>query len=154
MRFTLDANILVYAADGAEPVRRAAADEIINRAIPGDCVLTPQSLAEFFQAVTRKQIIPRVAAASQVRRWMGLFTLSHGADASALRVALQAAEAGRFQFYDALFLATARQAGCTAAISEDMADGAELDGVRIIAAFAPDGRISPGAEALLPAAAG
>lgn len=83
---------------------------------------------------------------------MGLFTVSHGADASALRVALHAAEAGRFQFHDVLLLATARQAGCTAAISEDMIDGADLNGLRIVGALAPDGRISPGAEALLPAA--
>jgi len=67
-------------------------------------------------------------------------------------VALQAAEAGRFQFYDALLLATARPAGCGVVISEEMADGAELDGLRVVGAFAPDGHISPGAEALLPAA--
>jgi predicted nucleic acid-binding protein len=80
------------------------------------------------------------------------FTLSHGADASALRVALQAAEAGRFKFYDALLLATARGAGCSVVISGDMADGAEPEGGRVIAAFAPDGRMSPDAEALLPVA--
>jgi hypothetical protein len=34
-----------------------------------------------------------------------------------------------------------------------MADGAELDSVRVVAAFAPDDRISPAAEALLPVAA-
>ena len=149
VRFTLDTNILVYATDGNEPVRRDLADGIIDRAMLLDCVLTPQSLAEFYQAVTRKRIIPRSVAADQVRRWLGLFPLTVGAGESALRSALQGSGSGRFQFYDALLLATAREAGCAAIISEDMANGAELDGIRVVAAFGPDGTVSAGTEALL-----
>ena len=153
MRFTLDSNILVYTADGRDPTRQETALLIMSRASLSECVLVPQALSEFFYAVTRKAIMPRSVAADQVRDWLRLFPITPGASADALQSALDPAVTGRFQFYDALLLATARAAGCGVVISEDMADGAELDGLRIIAAFAPDGRISPGAEALLPAAA-
>ena len=36
---------------------------------------------------------------------------------------------GGFGPFDALLLATARQAGCSIALSEDMHDGAKLDGI-------------------------
>jgi predicted nucleic acid-binding protein len=47
-RFTLDSNILVYAADGRDPARRLSAIGIVEAAAPLDCVLLPQALSEFF----------------------------------------------------------------------------------------------------------
>ena len=148
-RFSLDSNILVYTADSRDPARQAAATEIMVRAARHDCVLTLQSLTEFFHAVTRKRIAPRPDAADQVRDWMDLFVVAPGATTGAVLMALDVATAGRFQFYDALLLATAREAGCTAVISEDMADGAELAGLRVIRAFDGQGGISAQAQSLL-----
>ena len=113
-----------------------------------DCVLTPQSLAEFFQAVTRKAIVPRAETTGQLRRWLDVFQIVPGPPPAGL-LAAAAASTGRFQFYDALLLATAGAGGCTAVISEDMGDGAELDGVRVVAAFDAAGGIGPGALTLL-----
>ena len=149
MRFTLDSNVLVYAADGRDKLRRESAIAIIDQALTVDCVLTPQSLAEFFHAATRKQLIPRPDAAGQVRRWSDLFPMTPGADAAAVRAAVAEAAAGRLQFTDALLLATAAAAGCAAVISEDMAAGATLAGVRIVPAFTAAGAIAPAAHALL-----
>jgi predicted nucleic acid-binding protein len=149
VRFSLDSNVLVYAADNRDPARQTSALEIINRAAQRDCILTPQALSEFFHAVSRKGIMPRTDATEQVRDWVLAFTVSAGATAAAVLIAAQAATAGRFQFYNALLLATARDAGCTAVISEDMAHGAELDGVRVVAAFGPHGVIGADAMALL-----
>ena len=149
IRFTLDSNVLIYAADGREVARRECALEIISRAAMRDCVLIPQALAEFCHAVSRKGIMPRTVAAEQVRDWITMFTIAAGASGAAVVAAAEAAMAGRFQFYDALLLATASEAGCTAVISEDMADGAVLDGVRVVAAFEPHGVISRRATALL-----
>lgn len=153
MRFTLGSNVLVYTADGRDPTRQQTALLIMTRASLSDCVLVPQALSEFFYAVTRKAIMPRSVAAEQVRDWLRLFPVTAGASADALRSALDPAVIGRFQFYDALLIATARDAGCSVVISGDMADGAEHDGLRVGGAFAPDGRISPDAEALLSAPA-
>ncbi len=92
-----------------------------------DCVLTPQALAESFHASTRKQVVSRDDAAAQVRHWMTIFEVVAGP--TALNTALEAALSGRFQFYDGLLLATAREAGCQAIISEDMEADAVLDGI-------------------------
>ncbi len=148
-RFSLDSNILVYAADDRDQRRQTSALEIINRAALRDCVLTPQALSEFFHAVSRKGIMPRTEAAEQVRDWATTFAVSQGATIAAVLAATQASTAGRFQFHDALLLATAREAGCTAVISEDMANGAELDGVRVVSAFGAHDVIAADAIALL-----
>ena len=149
MRFTLDSNILVYAADGREPARRLSAIGIIEAAAPLDCVLLPQALSEFFHVVVRKRILPGSEAMAQVQDWLGVFLLTTGPSESALSAAMEATTACRFQFFDALFLATAREAGCTGVLSEDMADNAEMNGLRVIRAFTPAGAISNPARALL-----
>jgi predicted nucleic acid-binding protein len=148
-RFSLDSNVLVYAADDRDAARQASALEIIACAALRDCILTPQALSEFFHAVSRNGIMPRAEAAEQVDDWIKAFTISPGATAACLVAATQAAVSGRFQFYDALLLAPAREAGCTAVISEDMANGAELDGVRVVSAFGARGVIAAEAMALL-----
>ena len=70
-------------------------------------------------------------------------------DADALLTAVEEAEAGRLQLFDALLLATAHEAGCGAVISEDMGEHTRLNGVRVIAAFDRHGGISTAALALL-----
>ncbi len=141
--------MLVYTADTRDPARHASALDIMTRAARRDCVLTPQALAEFFHAVTRKRLAPRADAADQVRDWIDLFTITPGANSAALLVAVEAATAARFQFYDALLLAAARAAGCRAVLSEDMGSGAELDGLRVVPAFDRRGGISREALSLL-----
>ncbi len=56
---------------------------------------------------------------------------------------------GRFSYRDALLLATAAEAGCAAAISVDLVDGAALGPLRVVPAFAGDGGVNPAARALL-----
>ncbi len=51
-------------------------------------------------------------------------------------------------YWDALLLATAAEAGCAAAIPDDMADGAALGTIRVVPAFA-GGQVSAAARALL-----
>jgi len=149
IRFCLDSNILVYAVDSTEPRRHAAAIDIIARAARRDCVLVPQVLAEFFHAVTRKRMMSHADAAREASAWMTIFPLMAGPTAAALSTAMAEAVAGRYQFYDALLIATARDGGCTALITEDMSPGAVLDGVRIVPAFDGKPAISKDALALL-----
>ena len=118
------------------------------QAIGLDCVLTTQSLAEFFQVTTRKRIVPRLLAARYVGRWCAAFPIV-GAGPAELLSALAASNSGAFQFYDALLVATAATAGCTAVISEDMHPGSQLDGAQIVAAFDASGAIGPAARNLL-----
>ncbi len=134
-RFTLDTNILVYSVDHAAGARHHLAAEIVDRAVVCDCWLTLQALAEFYAVVTRKGAVSRGEAAAQASDWLDLFPCA-AASQTALRTAFGAAAGRHTSFWDALLLATAVEAGCTAVLTEDMADGASFAGIRIYNPFA------------------
>lgn len=136
-RFSLDANILVYAVDRNAGERQLQAGELVGRAAQRDCVLTMQALAEFFHATTRKNLLAPARARAFVQDWSDVFKVV-SADAAVLAEAMAAVEEHRFSFWDAMLWATARQCGCSALLSEDMQDGRRLGGVEIIDPFAPD----------------
>lgn len=133
--YTLDTNVLIYAVDRSAGSKHRLAAEIVDRSVEGPCVLTLQALAEFVYAVTRKTLVPRREAVAHARDWLRIFRIAT-ADAAALDAAYIAVEAERFGLFDALLLATARGAGCTVALSEDMHDGAALNGIVVRNPFA------------------
>lgn len=135
--FSLDTNILVYAVDrdGGERHRRSV--ELVGRAARRDCVLTLQALAEFFHATTRKGLLTPSHAGDFVRDWLEVFEVA-AANESALVDAMNAVDEHRLSFWDALLWATARQAGCSAVVTEDMQHGRRLGGVAFIDPFAAD----------------
>ena len=133
-RFSLDTNILVYAADVAAGKRHGRALEILDRAVRRDCVLTLQALAEFFHAATRKQMVARTEAAAQLRDWATAFpTVSD--DPASLWMALEFAADGRLSLWDGLLLATADRHACEVVLSEDMQDGTRFGGVTVLDPF-------------------
>lgn len=137
-RISLDTNILICAVDRDSGVRHEQSKELLARAALGDCVLTVQSLAEFFHATTRKKLLEVRRARAFVRDWLDVFHIA-SADAVALIEAIGAVEEHRLSFWDAMIWATARRTGCSALVSEDMQDGRRLDGVEFVNPFAPDG---------------
>jgi predicted nucleic acid-binding protein len=146
-RFTLDTSILVYALDRQAGDRHGVACRIIDLAVRGDCYLTLQAISEFYAAVTRKHLVPVAGARDQALDWLDMFpTVS--ASAGAVRTALTTAAAGKASYWDALLVITATEAGCTSILTEDLAHGNVLSGVRIINPFA-GAALSAEAEALL-----
>ncbi len=147
-RFTLDTNLLVYSVDSTAGARHRLAIEIVDRATECDCFLTLQALSEFYAAVTRKAIVRPADAAAQVENWMAAFRCTT-ASSRAVLTALTDAVAGRASYWNALLVATASEAGCKIMLSEDMADGGFLGGVRICNPFASSGGLDPVARRLL-----
>jgi len=147
-RFTLDTNLLVYSADNSAGVRQRIAGEIVDRAVDRDCWLTLQALSEFYFAVTRKRIAPPDEAAALAGAWLEAFP-TIAATRGAVRAALGAAAAGRASYWDALLVATAAEAGCSVILTEDMADGAMLAGIRIHNPFSGSGGLTEEARRLL-----
>jgi predicted nucleic acid-binding protein len=147
-RFTLDTNLLVYAIDSAAGTRHRLARDIIQSAVRLDCWLTLQAVSEFYAAVSRKGIVPRPDAAAQAADWLDLFPCA-AASETAVRTALADAAAGRASYWDALLLATAGEAGCVAILTEDLADGGELGGIRIHNPFGAAGELAEQACRLL-----
>ena len=147
-RFTLDTNLLVYVFDRDSGARQSAAAQIVTAAAALDCVLCFQALGEFFVVARRRLNMPPAIAAAHVRNWLQLFT-AVAVGQSAIEQALLEVEAGRLSYWDALLLATAAEAGCTIALSEDMPDGARLGGITVRAPFTASGGVSRVAAQLL-----
>jgi prevent-host-death family protein len=66
-RVTLDSNLLVYSVDNTAGIRNRLAARLVLECARIDCVLSTQSLSEFFHATTRKGKLDRAIAADQVR---------------------------------------------------------------------------------------
>lgn len=146
-RFTLDTNILIHSIDATAGLRHETAVRIIERAAGLAGCLTLQAVSEFFAATTRKGMVSHARAADMAKTWLNLFPIvCASADAAAL--ALDHVLAGRASYWDALLVSTAAEAGCSVILTEDMADGTLLGGVRVINPFTDRG-LSEAADQVL-----
>jgi predicted nucleic acid-binding protein len=150
-RFTLDTNILIYSVDASAGARHLLAVDIIERAFGLESCLTLQSVSEFFAACCRKRLVSQARAAGMARAWLDMFPTVCATQAAA-RVALDHVLAGRTSYWDGLLVATAEEAGCSAILTEALADGTMLGVVRVINPFGANG-ISEAADRLLRASA-
>ncbi len=118
-RYCLDTNILIYSIDSQAGNRHQNAMKLMQKMMLSDCVLTLQSLSEFFSASTRKGKMPKQEAIAQVGDWMTLFPVVNAVPTT-LNMAMNAVQKHQFSFWDAMILETAVQAGVTLLYSEDM----------------------------------
>jgi predicted nucleic acid-binding protein len=137
-RLTVDTNLLVYVIDRSDLERQRMATTVVGAARQTDCWLTYQALSEFFSVATRKFRMPPSFASHRVLDWLQIFPTA-ATSRKSLASAMEASSNGRFSFWDALLLASAEEAGCTVALSEDMADGASLGNIRVVNPFVPNG---------------
>ena len=134
---SFDTNILVYAATEATDERHARAVALTGQAVRSRrCVQTLQSLAEFYNATTRRAGIPHDSAAAIVAGWQR-FVPVEAATIADLEHAMRAVREYRLSFWDALLWATVRRVGVTVLVSEDFQDGQVIEGVRIANPFVP-----------------
>lgn len=125
----LDTNILVYAVSNDERSER------VQALLAAPFLVSVQALNEFANVAAKKLAFP----ISDIRQTVSDFCLlSRGIVPLSQPVhfaALDIAERYRLSFYDALMLAAARDAACPVCFSEDMQDGLDIDGVRIVNPF-------------------
>jgi predicted nucleic acid-binding protein len=133
-----DTNVLIYAFTADDARHRIASLIVTNLASQGGS-LPSQVLREFLAVVHRKAFMPLVAAREVIKTLENRFDAcaSNSAD---LIEASKLAERHRLNFYDAFICVVARRAGASTLLSEDMKDGAVLDGLRIINPFADGNR--------------
>ena len=144
---TIDTNVLVYLADDAEPQKQAVARALLDGLSTRPVSVGLQVIGEFQNALRRKLKQPPWTAAQLARNLMAVFP-QFSYSSAAVEAALTQLAAGRLSYWDALLLAAAREAGCTAIFSEDLQDGATVLGVEIINPFGPDGLSPRAAQAL------
>jgi predicted nucleic acid-binding protein len=128
-RLTLDSNILFYTIDADAGELQERAREVVRQAALRDCILSLQTLCEFFASTTRKGKLTAAQAAAHVEDWQTLFPVV-AATPESLRLAIRAVQHHSLSFWDAMQWAVAKQTGATLLLSEDLQHDRELDGVR------------------------
>lgn len=135
-RVFFDTNVLVYAYDKHEPEKRAKAQSMLTEAIQNEngC-LSAQVLGEFFTVVTRKIKKPLSAEdAEEVIERLGILLVQE-IDSSAVKRAIDTHKRYGISYWDSLILSAAEKAGCAQVQSEDLKNGEEYNGVRVVNPF-------------------
>lgn len=134
-RITLDTNVLIYAIDQDSGDKQEQAIALIEQCVLAhECVLTLQSLAEFYSAVTRKGKVSPVEAKQQVADWQVLFPTVLPSIHS-VNHAMNAVEEHSISFWDAMLWTVARENAVNKLYSEDFQPGRVLQGVEFINPF-------------------
>lgn len=140
MRIAFDTNVLAYIAgvdrhvdDGPKiESSRALLSQLRDRA----ALIAPvQVLGELFVVLIRSGASRDEARETVLRMAQSFGTAD--SNNSAFLSALDLAAAHRLQFWDALILNAAAEAGCTLLLSEDMSSGFAWRGTVIVDPFAP-----------------
>lgn len=141
----VDTNVLLYTMDPRDPAKRTRAVEWLVELDARNAVLvSPQVLNEFVSVIARKRVGASMQAAQSfvldAKPWCRAQT-GHAETVAALTLR----ERYGFQWWDALLIASALNAGCTRFLSEDMQHGQVIAHMRIINPFlaVPDARPSP-----------
>jgi predicted nucleic acid-binding protein len=127
----VDTNVLLYAIsnDPEEQGKAAKANEILASR---DVALSVQVLQEFYVQATRESrsdALTHAQAAALVESFLRFPVLDVTADV--MLSAMATRERFRISYWDAAIIEASRSLGCMTVLSEDLADGASYDGVRV-----------------------
>lgn len=149
VEFLVDTNILVYAYDRSEPAKQTRALSIL-RQLPysGAGAISTQTLAEFYNAVTRR-LKERLTADEAYERLQNLEQSWPIINVTApiILEAARGVQQHQFSFWDALIWATAKLNQIPIILSEDFNTGSTIEGVRFLNPFSGDFALLPLIEA-------
>lgn len=130
----VDSNVLLYAVDDADRAKREAARswyEHLWRNRRGR--ISFQVLGEFYVNALRIRAAARDEARAQVRdlfAWNPIAT-----DAGLIEYGWRITDRYQLSYWDALIVAAAKATGCRYLLTEDLQDGQNLDGIRVLNPF-------------------
>ena len=134
MRF-VDTNVLLYSISTV-PAEAAKAEKARGELASRDLALSVQVLQEFYVQATRKSRpdpLTHDEALAFIRGWRRFptqdITLPLLDDALAIKARYQ------LSYWDAAVIAAARAGNCTEVLSEDMNDGQDYAGVKVVNPF-------------------
>lgn len=142
-----DSNIFIYLFDDKEPIKQPIAIEVVAALATVECAIGLQVVGEVRAVLQRKQRQPSWRASENAHNLFMTFD-SFGYGRKAVQAALEYSATGGLSYWDALLVASAAEAGCKVLLSEDMGNGADYFGVRVINPFGTDG-LTPAARAVL-----
>ena len=135
IRPALDSNVLVYGFLEPDSDKGRLANELITR-VSAIGIVAVQAIGEFLWVVRRRrpEWLERATLRSQrLRRVL----MPVATDLDLVLAASGLVQRHGLQFWDALIMKASVRGGATMLLSEDMQDGAELDGIRLLNPFAP-----------------
>jgi Predicted nucleic-acid-binding protein, contains PIN domain len=141
MRVALDSNILAYLAGVSRSTedddKIAKVRELVSRLSKAVILIAPaQTLGELFVVLRRSG-----ASAEEAREVLLEFAQAFGTSGSEMRTTLSAADLvvdHKLQFWDALIVTAAADAGCGLLLSEDMQHGFVTRGLTVVNPLARD----------------
>ncbi len=132
----LDTNILVYAASAHDTSgRHGVALKLLDQLGATGAIIALPVIGELFNARRSKNFTDIVVLISTVEIWTAAFDCA----LPQLEDYIAAAECSsryNLQYFDSLILTVAARAGATFLLSEDMHDGLDVGGIKIVNPFA------------------
>ena len=131
----VDTNVLLYLFDVGEPTKSDVARRVYGTAEPGDLVVSTQVLQEFYWNSTRKLVPPLEPA--EAAGYLRDFAMHDVVEVSVPLILSAAGRstAARIAFWDALIVEAALSAGCARLLTEDLQDGRDFVGLRVVNPF-------------------
>jgi predicted nucleic acid-binding protein len=133
-RTFIDTNILIYAEAKDERVKQRAALSVLKLLFETRSgVLSTQVLQEYCNVALKKlKLSPqRIRAQLDLYEQFDVIQVTP----AIIRAGIDLHQTRSVAFYDALIIASAQTAGCTVLLSEDMAVGEQIGGVKIVNPF-------------------
>lgn len=129
-RSFVDTNVLVYAFDDADPVKRDRAREILS-GNEGSLVISAQVIGEFYVVVTRRLEKPLTLehASKAVAQLLRLPVVP--IDGELTRASISTSQTDQISYWDALIIEAAAAAACERLLTEDLADGSSIRSVKV-----------------------
>ncbi len=131
-----DTNILVYANDASEPVKKHIARKLIKNALLNKtAVISIQVLSEFWVTVTQKIKTP--LSESVAEKEIELFEIMEivNLDLLLFKSALKLKKINHLSCWDSLIVAAANYADCKILYSEDLNNGQQISNTKIVNPF-------------------
>ncbi len=136
-RVFFDTNVLVCQFDKTSPRKQKRAIELIEQyGFDGKATISTQVSQEFMNVALKKFAVKMSTAELELIIDNLLKPLSsHSPDIDFYKRALKLCTSNSINFYDALIVQAALDCGCVKLYSEDMQDGQQFDGLKIVNPF-------------------
>lgn len=134
-RCFLDTNILIYPWDESDSYKKSIASEFLARVSNNaELIISTQTLGEFFNVAFRKLNFSKQEAIAKVEQIASIFPVYEITKENVFH-AMQISKSTQYSYWDSLILAMAIDTDCTILYSEDLTNGQEIEGVKIINPF-------------------
>jgi len=136
-RFFLDTDIFVYSATNDDPAKARTATELLRKALATHKgVVSYQVVQEFFN-LALKRFERRMGFEDREEYLARVFRplLKVHSSLALYEEALRLHSANKLQWFDALIVCAAREAGCSILYSEDLQHGQKFGEVKVVNPF-------------------